>query len=87
MTDAHRIQDALRAMAASGRELVAVPPFTLTIDPGTDLTFLNYAVPDPGAVTWPDAAIEDLCAAFERRGRVPRLEVVEDCWPGLVPAL
>ena len=87
MTDATRIQDALRAMAADGREAVRVPPFTLLLDPHTPLTFLNFAVPDAGAAAWPDAAIEALCAACDSRGRVPRFELVEDCWPGLVDAL
>ncbi len=87
MTDALRIQDALRAMAQHGRELIAVPPFTLTIDTSSDLTHLNYAVPDAGAADWPDSAVELLRAAFAQRGRVPRLEIVEACWPGLVDAL
>lgn len=87
MSDAQRIQDALRAMAIQGRELVHVDPFVLTIDRSTSLEFMNYAVPKPGAAAWPEAAIETLCREFAERGRMPRLEFVEDCWPGLRPAL
>ncbi len=87
MSEADRIQDALRAMAARGRDLVHVDPFVLTIDPSTTLEFLNYAVPRKGARIWPGEAIDALCSAFEQRGRMPRLEFVEDCWPGLRPAL
>lgn len=87
MNDAERIQDALRAMAGMGRELVPVPPFTAAIDPLTALTFLNYAIPDRGARDWPGESIGALISTFRERGRTPRLEVVEACWPGLVPAL
>ncbi len=85
--EAQRIQDALRAMAQEGRELVAVPPFTATIDPADTMRFLNYAVPDRGAAAWPREAIERLCEVYRTRGRAPRLEFVEDCWPGLEQAL
>ena len=87
MSEAERIQDALRAMAARGRDLVHAGPFLLTIDPTTALEFLNYAVPEKGAVAWPGEAIEALCSASADRGRTPRLEVVEDCWPALREAL
>ncbi len=85
--EAERIQDALRAMAQEGRELVAIPPFTATIDASDAMTFLNYAVPDRGAAAWPMAAIEELCRVYRARGRVPRLEFVQDCWPGLEQVL
>ena len=83
-----RLQDALRQMAAEGREVVTVAPFTAYLDRGTDLRYLNYAVPDAGAAApWDRAAIEALAAACAERGRLPRLEVVERCWPGLGDAL
>lgn len=40
-----------------------------------------------GATSWPDAAIDELCAAFAAHDRMPRFELVDACWPGLVPAL
>jgi GNAT superfamily N-acetyltransferase len=83
------LQRALRKMvAAEGRAIVAVPPFTAYLDRGTDLRYLNYAVPDAGAsAPWDPEAIEALAAAFTEHGRLPRLEIVEACWPGLVDAL
>jgi GNAT superfamily N-acetyltransferase len=83
-----RLQDALREMAAQGREVVTAAPFTAYLDRGNDLRYLNYAVPDAGATApWDPAAIEALAAACAERARLPRLEVVERCWPGLVDAL
>lgn len=83
------LQDALRKMvAAEGREVVSAPPFTAYLDRRNDLRYLNYAVPDAGACApWDPEAIEALATAFAERGRVPRLELVEPCWPGLVDAL
>lgn len=47
---AGRIQDYLRRSAQRGREVIPVPPFVVTIDPATDLRYLNYAIPAaPGA--------------------------------------
>ena len=85
---AELLQNALREMAAEGREVVAAPPFRAYLDRGTDLRYLNYAVPDAGAgAPWERGSIEALAAEFAARGRVPRLEIVEACWPGLVDAL
>lgn len=85
---ATRLQDALREMAAEGREVVHAAPFSAYLDRDDDLRYLNYAVPDAGAAApWDPAAIEALAAACAARGRLPRLEFVEPCWPGLVDAL
>ena len=82
------LQNALREMAAEGRDVVAAPPFTAYLDRSNDLRYLNYAVPDEGATgPWDPRAIAALAAAFTERGRLPRLEIVDDCWPGLVDAL
>lgn len=86
---ATQLQDALRAMvAAAGREVVPAAPFTAYLDRDDALRFLNYAIPDAGAAPpWSPDAIEALAAACLDRGRLPRLELVEACWPGLVDAL
>jgi hypothetical protein len=42
---AGRVQDYLLHAAQTGREVIAVPPFVVTIDPSTDLRYLNYAIP------------------------------------------
>ena len=83
------LQDALRKMvAAEGRAVVAAPPFSAYLDRSTDLRYLNYAIPDAGAsAPWDPEAIEALATAFTEHGRLPRLEIVEPCWPGLVDAL
>lgn len=63
-----------------------MPPFTLYLDPDDELRFLNYAVPD-GDVVPAGADVEALRAAFRARGRLPRLEWVEEAAPRLAPAL
>jgi GNAT superfamily N-acetyltransferase len=71
----HSIQRYIRTAASRGRELERVGPFLATFDRHTDHPFLSYAIPDDGAA--PTAAdVAALRAAFERRGRVPRLEYI-----------
>jgi hypothetical protein len=83
---ASALQAFLRASAATGRTAVSVPPFTAYLTEGDPLRFLNYAIPDgdvePGA-----AQIEALRREFRARGRVPRLEWVEEAAPRLAAAL
>ncbi|MEI7771697.1 MAG: hypothetical protein WCI67_17025, partial [Chloroflexales bacterium] len=76
ITLSRRCEESARAAAARGREVVRFGPFEALIDLGTDLIWLNYAVPaepvgDPGAAR---AALEDLKAHFRSRGRRPRFE-------------
>lgn len=86
MADPLRIQAFLRAAAAPGREIVRVDPFTAYLDPRDDLTFLNYAIPDDGAV--PQApAIAELRTRFRARNRLPRLEWIEEAAPEVAAAL
>jgi len=86
VADAGRLQQALRVMAAPGRTVVLVPPFTLFLHLSDPMRFLNYAIPD--APVAPDAAaIEALRAAFRRHNRLPRLEWVEEAAPCLARAL
>jgi ribosomal protein S18 acetylase RimI-like enzyme len=85
-TDVQRLQSFLRSVAANGREVVAVPPFTAYLDPDDALRFLNYAVPDAD-VEPDDAAIAALRAAFRARGRLPRLEWIEEAAPRVASRL
>ncbi|MFN2467180.1 MAG: GNAT family N-acetyltransferase [Gaiellaceae bacterium] len=81
-----RLQAFLRTTAAPGREVLSVPPFTAYLDRRDPLRFLNYAIPDGDLE--PDAdAIEELRGAFRRRGRLPRLEWIEEAAPRVAPVL
>jgi ribosomal protein S18 acetylase RimI-like enzyme len=74
------------ASAVRWRERARIGPFTATFDPVEDNPYLNYAVPDAGAV--PSARdVADLAAAYRSRGRVPRLEYIPQLAPAVVPAL
>lgn len=81
---AGRVQDYLRRSAERGREVIPVPPFVVTIDPATDLRYLNYAIPTGrGAATSGAAAIDSLQEEMRNRGRLPRLEFVAEANEGL----
>ena len=80
------IQGYLRRAAGRGREVEGVGPFLATFTPGSANPFLNYAIPDEGAVP----ALEEvaaLVAAFGRRQLVPRLEYLGQLAPAVEPAL
>jgi predicted GNAT family acetyltransferase len=82
----HRLQSFLRTVAAPGRTVIAVPPFTAYLDPRDPLRFLNYAIPDDDVM--PDrAAVERLRTAFLEHDRLPRLEWVEEAAPRLADSL
>src|SRR3954447_24623193 len=86
MTFERRLQRYLRGSAARGREVVRAGPFTAYLDRGDTLRFLNYAIPEEGAAPTPhDATV--LARVFIERGRLPRLEYVEDDALGLAAAL
>jgi ribosomal protein S18 acetylase RimI-like enzyme len=80
------MQQFLRASAATGREVVASPPFTAYLHPSDALKFFNYAVPD-GDVVPTAEEIERLRDAFRARERLPRLEWIEEFAPGVAPEL
>jgi ribosomal protein S18 acetylase RimI-like enzyme len=80
------VQAFLRAVAAPGRDVVPVSPFTAYLDPHDSLRFLNYAIPD-GDVEPGTDSVARLRAAFRERERLPRLEWVEDAAPRLVGSL
>jgi RimJ/RimL family protein N-acetyltransferase len=61
-------------------------PFHIGFDAGSDSPYMNYAVPEAGAVATP-ADIDALVAAFARRNRTPRLEFAPGGAPGVEEAL
>jgi ribosomal protein S18 acetylase RimI-like enzyme len=81
-----QLQQYLRSAASRGRDTERVGPFLATFDRTTDHPFLNYAMPDDGArATAADVAA--LVDAYERRGRIPRLEYLPAVAPDLEAAL
>ncbi|MBR7834102.1 GNAT family N-acetyltransferase [Actinospica durhamensis] len=72
--------------AANRRVHEACGPFMIGFDADNDLKFLNYAVPEPDADPTPQD-ISALIAAFEARGRMPRLEFARKGAALVEPAL
>lgn len=83
-----RCEESARAAASGGREVARFGPFEALIDLGSDLIWLNYAVPIAPVASRAAAlaALEDLKAHFRARGRRPRFEFNAAPWPDL-PAL
>jgi GNAT superfamily N-acetyltransferase len=81
-TLSEKIQAYVRRNAAKNRDTERIGPFLATFNPDETNPFLNYAIPDAGARPAP-ADVAALVAAYETRGRVPRLEYL----PGLAPAV
>ncbi|MEU0137149.1 GNAT family N-acetyltransferase [Streptomyces sp. NPDC006296] len=80
------IQRHARALALRSPDHYRVGPFTVRHNPGWELKFANYAIPDRDAE--PTARdIGDLVAAFRERDRLPRLEFLPSWAPGVEPAL
>jgi ribosomal protein S18 acetylase RimI-like enzyme len=84
---AAQFQRYLRQQARSGREAVALPPFTLFLHPGSEADESSYAIPDAPPAGDLGEALAALCAAFARHGRRPRVEFVAEYAPGLGAAL
>ena len=78
MTLDHRIQAYIRATAVDGREVVELPGLTATFNREDPLRFRNYAI--PGEPPWD---LEGLVSAATARDRLPRVEFVASCAPGL----
>jgi GNAT superfamily N-acetyltransferase len=73
-----RIQAYLRATAPEGRETVELGGLTATFNREDPLRYRNYAI--PGDPPWDIGALVEAARA---RGRLPRLEFVASCFPGL----
>jgi GNAT superfamily N-acetyltransferase len=86
LTTVERLQAFLRAVAAPGRAVIAVSPFTAYLDRSDALRFLNYAIPD-GDVGPDREAVERLRAVFREHDRLPRLEWIEEAAPRLAESL
>jgi ribosomal protein S18 acetylase RimI-like enzyme len=86
MSDALRIQRFLRTVAARGRTVVDVPPFTVYVDEADPLRYLSYAIPADGARPEP-AQVDALRAAMRARDRLPRLEWIEEAAPDVARVL
>jgi ribosomal protein S18 acetylase RimI-like enzyme len=80
------IQRYLRAMVARREANERIGPFLAAYDPHSDNLYRNYAIPDDGAAPTP-GDVRALIAAFERRGRTPRLEYVPAVAPAVEAAL
>jgi len=79
--DAH-IQSYLRGAASRARDTERVGPFLATFSRHSANPFLNYAIPDDGAIPSSDD-VAALVAAYRRHERTPRLEYL----PGVAAAV
>ncbi|MFF2171004.1 GNAT family N-acetyltransferase [[Kitasatospora] papulosa] len=80
------IQNYARTLALRSPDHYRVGPFTVRHNPGWELKFANYAIPDQGAE--PTARdIADLVAAFREHDRMPRLEFLPAWAPAVEPTL
>ncbi|WP_033346323.1 GNAT family N-acetyltransferase [Catenuloplanes japonicus] len=77
-----RIQKSVVANLLRRPLAVALGPFVLGLDPATGNPGVNYATPLPGAEITP-SDVEGLVSAFRAHDRMPRLEYVAACVPGL----
>jgi len=80
------IQAYMRPAASQGRTVEQVGPFLATFSEHTDLTFLNYAIPDDNAQPAPQE-VASLIAAYQWRQRIARLEYIPALNPAVLPPL
>ena len=83
MSNIERIQVQLRSSAASVFETEAIPPFTCYFNPDEAAPHANYAMPDENPSGDLGLSLDQLVAAFRRRGRRPRFEYLEPFAPDL----
>ncbi|MFI6300411.1 GNAT family N-acetyltransferase [Amycolatopsis thailandensis] len=74
------LQSYIRTTAAKFRETERIGPFLATYYLEATSPFLNYAIPDDGAVPTHDDVAE-LTEAFRERGLMPRLEFLTEAVP------
>ncbi len=70
----------MRRAAAAGRATEQVGPFLATFSPDSTNPFVNYAIPDDGALPTP-SDVDALAAAYRRRSLLPRVEYLVDTAP------
>ncbi|MFD6278113.1 GNAT family N-acetyltransferase [Streptomyces sp. NPDC060209] len=80
------IQNYARTNTLRSPDHYRVGPFTVRHNPGWELKFANYAIPDQDAEPT-DGDVADLIAAFRERDRLPRLEFLPSWAPAVEPAL
>jgi RimJ/RimL family protein N-acetyltransferase len=78
-----QLQAFLIDVAAPGRHVVEVGPFTAYLDRDDPLRYLNYAIPTSAPGDGAREALEDLRHAFRERDRLPRFEYLHEHAPGL----
>jgi GNAT superfamily N-acetyltransferase len=76
----------LRASVSTWREIERIGPFLASFSTRSTNPFLNYAIPDDGAMPGDDD-VAGLIAAYERRDLRPRLEYLPDLAPAVEPSL
>lgn len=64
------------------KEAIEVGGFLVMIDPTTDLSWVNYAVPREGYTQTP-ADIDRMITVFREHNRMPRLEFTRELWQTL----
>jgi len=84
-----RIEAANTQVTAKQREVIIVGSFQAMINPTTDLTWLNYAVPIAPLGTSAEVAqaLVELRHIFKERDRILRFEFTESLWSTLPTAL
>ncbi|MEU1485192.1 GNAT family N-acetyltransferase [Streptomyces sp. NPDC005752] len=80
------IQNYARSNTLRSPDHYRVGPFTVRHNPGWELKFANYAIPDQDAEPT-EGEVADLVAAFREHGRLPRLEFLPSWAPAVEPAL
>ncbi len=81
-----QIQSYLRKSASRDRDTEQVGTFLATFTHDNANPYLNYAIPNDGAVPMPDE-VEALIAAYRRHERKTRLEYIAELAPQVEPAL
>jgi len=76
----------LRRSITAGRDHERIGPFLASWSRTSRNPFLNYAIPDDGAVPGEDD-VARLIEAYDARGVAPRLEYLPDLAPAVEPAL
>ncbi|MFJ9981791.1 GNAT family N-acetyltransferase [Streptomyces cyaneofuscatus] len=86
MSMANAVQEYARTLTLRSSTHYRVGPFTVRYNPGWELKYANYAIPDRDAEPTADdvAALVD---AFRERRRLPRLEFLPAWAPAVEPAL
>ena len=82
-----RIQAYLHTSAAQRYESIAIPPFIAYFHPFDSFQFFNYAIPSEPIEGDVQSALKALSTEFLERGRIPRLEYLDEYAPKLAAEL